>query len=69
LGFWGVGGEQWIANALQAQAKAKEMNAASLEKARRVDKRQLLDAFENGLVLGNSGLFGYRDLVSERCDS
>jgi hypothetical protein len=66
---WGVGGEQWIANALQAQAKAKEMNAASLEKARRVDKRQLLDAFENGLVLGNSGLFGYRDLVSERCDS
>ena len=63
---WGVGGEDWIEDALQAQNKAKEMKTAGLEKARKVDKRQLLDAFENGLVLGN--IFGYRDLVSERCD-
>jgi len=63
---WGVGGEEWIEDALQAHNKAKEMKAAGLEKARKVDKRQLLDAFENGLELGN--LFGYRNLVSERCD-
>jgi hypothetical protein len=46
--IWGVGGEEWIADALQAQAKAKEMKAACFEKARKVDKRQLLDAFELG---------------------
>ena len=62
---WGVGGEEWIEDALQAHNKAKEMKAAGLEKARNVDKRQLL--FENGL-LDSGNLLGHRDLVSERCE-
>lgn len=65
--IWGVGGEEWIADALQAQAKAKKMHAACLEMARRVDKKQLLDDLGNGLIFGNrDGLFGHRDLVNER---
>ncbi|KAL3809268.1 hypothetical protein ACHAXA_009966 [Cyclostephanos tholiformis] len=65
--IWGVGGEEWIADALQSQAKAKKMHAACLEMARRVDKRQLLDDLDNGLILGNrDGFFGCRDLVNER---
>ena len=65
--IWGVGGEEWIADALQTQAKAKKMHAACLEMARRVDKRQLLDDLDNGLIFGNGdGLFGHRDLMNVR---
>lgn len=67
---WGVGGEEWISDALNKQAQEKEMHAASLEKARKVDKRQFLDDFENGLTAGarTPGLFAHRNLVEERCD-
>ena len=67
--IWGVGGDEWIADALQAQRSVKAVHAANLEKARKIDKRQLLDDFANGLVVGSSDLYRYHDLVSERCDS
>jgi len=67
--IWGVGGEEWIADALKAQAKARAVHRASLEQARKVDKRQFLEDFENSLAWrsGNRpGVFGHRDLVDER---
>ena len=64
-----MGGDEWIADALHAQGRVKAAHAANLEKARKIDKRQLLDDFANGLVVGSSDLFRYRDLVSGRCDS
>lgn len=67
--IWGVGGDEWIADSLKAQRRIKAVHAANLEKARKIDKRQLLDDFANGLVVGNSDIFRYRDLVSEHCDS
>ena len=68
--LFGVGGEDWIKHALQTREKAREMKIASLEKARKVDKRQFLEDFENGLTSGiKPGLFGHRDLVEERCDA
>jgi len=67
--MWGVGGEEWISDALSAQVRARENHAASLEKARKVDKSQFLEDFEHGLTSGNKpGIFGHRDLVEERCD-
>mmetsp|Transcript_9728 Transcript_9728/g.17498 ORF Transcript_9728/g.17498 Transcript_9728/m.17498 type:complete len:425 (-) Transcript_9728:136-1410(-) len=66
---WGVGGEEWISDALKARAKGKESQIASLEQARKVDKSQFLGDFENELTCGNKpGLFGHRGLVEERCD-
>lgn len=66
---WGVGGEEWISDALKAQAKQKAIRDANLEKSRKVDKRQFLDDFQNGFTCGDKpGLFGHRDLVEERCD-
>lgn len=67
--IWGVGGEEWIADSLKAQRRVKAVYAANLEKARKIDKRHLLDDFANGLIVGNSDLFRYHDLVNERCDS
>ncbi|KAL9188499.1 hypothetical protein ACHAXT_006877 [Thalassiosira profunda] len=68
--LFGVGGEDWIKHALQARELAREMKIASLEKARKVDKRQFMEDFENGLTSGiKPGLFGHRDLVEERCDA
>jgi len=66
---WGVGGEEWISDALKAQVGVKENKSASLEQARKVDKRQFLDHFEKGLsFVETTGPFGHRSLVGERCD-
>jgi hypothetical protein len=66
---WAVGGNEWIADALRAQKEAKQIHAANMKKARRVEKVQFLDDFQTGLMsTTKQGLFGHRDLVSERCD-
>lgn len=66
---WGVGGEEWITDALKVQAKKKEIKTASLEQARKVDKSQFLEDFENGLTRVNKpGLFGHSSIVEARCD-
>ena len=67
LEVWGVGGTDWIRDALDAQAKEREVRESALEKARRVDKRQLLEHFENGVNVGGSGgLFSHQDFVDDR---
>ena len=70
---WGVGGEEWIADALKKQASTKSIHESSLEKARRVDKSQFLEDFKSGLTNhaasgNNPGLFGQDAYVEERCD-
>ena len=40
---WGVGGEEWISDALEAQTKSKCSQAAMLEQVRKIDKTQLID--------------------------
>ena len=65
---WGVGGYGWINDALQAQSKAKAIHAASLEKARKVDKKQFLDHFKNDAACTTSDLFGNAAFAEERCD-
>ena len=64
---WAVGGisEQGLA----AQAKQKEIEMATLEQARRVDKRLLLEHIENGFAWKSGdqpGLFGHRDHTEMR---
>ena len=62
-----MGGTDWIRDALDAQAKEREVRESALEKARRVDKRQLLEHFENGVnVGGGGGLFSHQDFVDDR---
>ncbi|KAL3765218.1 hypothetical protein ACHAWO_009295 [Cyclotella atomus] len=65
---WGVGGAPWIEDALLAQRKERVNRENALEKARRVDKRMLLEHFENGVLntAGSGGLFGHQDFVDER---
>lgn len=69
---WGVGGDEWISDALESQAKAKQSQAATLEQARKVDKKQFLDHFnhfQNGLTSGNNaGIFDHQDFIEGRCD-
>ena len=55
-------------DALQAQSKAKSIHAASLEKARKVDKKQFLDHFKNDAACTTSDLFGNAAFAEERCD-
>mmetsp|Transcript_9121 Transcript_9121/g.13748 ORF Transcript_9121/g.13748 Transcript_9121/m.13748 type:complete len:386 (-) Transcript_9121:343-1500(-) len=59
---WAVGGD--FDEQLAAQAKQKEIELATLEHARQVDKRQLLEHIENGFAwksYNKPGLFGHRD--------
>jgi hypothetical protein len=59
---WAVGDSD---EGLAAQARQKEIEMATLEHARKVDKRQLLEHIENGFAWksGNKpGLFGHRDI-------
>merc|ERR1712194_47114 len=60
---WGVGGEEWISDALEAKAKAKGSQAAMLEQVRKVDKSQFVDDFSDTRV------FEHRSHVTERCES
>jgi hypothetical protein len=65
--IWGVGGLDWINDALSAQIKERTMRESALEKARRVDKRQMLEHFENAVsTVGGGGLFGHQDFIDER---
>lgn len=59
---WAVGGD--FDEQLAAQAKQKEIELATLEHARTVDKRQLLEHIENGFAWKSNntpGLFGHRE--------
>lgn len=64
---WGVGGSQWIQDALSSQSKERAIRESALKQAKRVDKRQLLEHFENGVLntAAGGGLFGHLDFVNE----
>jgi hypothetical protein len=65
---WGVGGQDWINDALKAQEKERGVRESALEQVRRVDKRQLLEHFVLNGAVGGEGrlLFGYQGCVDER---
>jgi hypothetical protein len=70
---WGVGGNPWIEDALLAQQRERVARENALEKARKVDKRMLLEHFENGVLnttgANGCGLFGHQDFVDTTRDS
>jgi hypothetical protein len=60
LEVWGVGGDEWIQESLEAQRKGRELSEANLMRARKVDKKQFLDDFRLGLMgsQNNNGKVG-----------
>ena len=65
---FGVGGEAWINDALEKRSKAKQIHNASLEQARKVDKKQFLEHFKNDITACDTNLFGHTAYIEERCD-
>ena len=54
---------------MSLETKTKEIKAARLEQAQKVDKKQLFDDFKNGIAyLDKPGVFGHYSLVEKRCD-
>ena len=70
LEVWGVGGEDWIKESLEAQQKERELAQANLMRARKVDKKQFVDDLRSGLLSGShkAGMFGHLQHTSGRCD-
>jgi hypothetical protein len=64
LEVWGVGGDDMVAGALGARDRQREIVAANIRKARKVDKAQFLDDFQSGLI--ESKAFQHRDQVRGR---
>ena len=67
LEVWGVGGELVVAEALGARNKQRELTAANIRKARKVDKAAFLDDFRSGLI--ESKAFQHRDQMRGRADA
>jgi hypothetical protein len=69
LEVWGVGGQDWIQEALESRQQERERVQSILLKARTVDKKQFVDDFRSG-ILGDAGkgLFGHVEHVAERAD-
>ncbi|KAL3935079.1 MAG: hypothetical protein SGBAC_009329 [Bacillariaceae sp.] len=63
---WGVGGDEWIQQSLQAQQKGRDLAEATLKKARMVDKKQFLDDLR--FMAKPNGLFEHLDHVDDRPD-
>jgi hypothetical protein len=66
LEVWGVGGQEVISDALQARNKQRDVTAANIRKARKVDKAAFLDDFKSGLI--ESKAFQHRDQMRGRED-
>eukprot|EP00978_Attheya_sp_CCMP212_P047200 scaffold421259_cov45-Attheya_sp.AAC.6 len=64
LEVWGVGGDDMVAGALGARDRQREIVAANIRKARKVDKAQFLDDFQSGLI--ESKAFQHRDQIRGR---
>jgi hypothetical protein len=64
LEVWGVGGDEWIQESLEAQQKGQALSEANLMRARKVDKKQFLDDFR----LGGTGHFDHMQHTSGRRD-
>ena len=63
---WGVGGEEWIQQSLQAQQKGRDLAEATLKKVRMVDKKQFLDDLR--FMAKPNGLFEHTNRVDYRAD-
>jgi hypothetical protein len=61
LEVWGCGGDDVVAGALQARNRQRELRAAHIDKARKVDKAAFLDDFRSGLI--ESKAFKHRQEV------
>ncbi len=64
LEVWGVGGDAVVAEALGDRSKQREIVAANIRKARKVDKAQFLDDFKSGLI--ESKAFNHRAQIQGR---
>jgi len=66
LEVWGVGGSEAISDALHARSKQRDVTAANIRKARKVDKAAFLDDFKSGLL--ESKAFQHREQMRGRED-
>mmetsp|Transcript_11333 Transcript_11333/g.14201 ORF Transcript_11333/g.14201 Transcript_11333/m.14201 type:complete len:738 (+) Transcript_11333:81-2294(+) len=66
LEVWGVGGDELVAAALGARHEQRELVAANIRKARKVDKAAFLDDFQSGLI--ESKAFKHRGEMRGRDD-
>ena len=66
LEVWGVGGDDVVSAALGARDRQREIQAANIQKARKVDKAAFLDDFRSGLI--ESKAFKYRGEIQGRAD-
>lgn len=66
LEVWGVGGEAAVSEGLGAREKQRDLTAANIKKARKVDKAQFLDDFRSGVI--ESKAFKHRDQIRGRDD-
>jgi hypothetical protein len=64
LEVWGVGGDEAVAHALGDRDKQREIIAANIRKARKVDKAQFVD----DLAQFGSKTFQHRDQIRGRAD-
>lgn len=67
LEVWGVGGDEVVTAALGARNRQREITAANLRKARKVDKAAFLDDFRSGMI--ESKAFAYKDQIRGRADA
>lgn len=66
LEVWGVGGDEVVMEALGARHREREIVAAKIRKARKVDKAQFLEDFNSGIL--DSKAFKHKDHVRGRAD-
>jgi hypothetical protein len=63
---WGVGGDAWIQQGLEAQQKGRDLTEATLRRVRQVDKKQFLDDLR---FMGKpSGFFEHVEHTANRTD-
>lgn len=64
---WGVGGDAVVKEALTKRQEHRDLTAANIKKARKVDKAQFLDDFKSGLI--ESKAFQHREQIRGRDDA
>jgi TLD len=69
---WAVGGDEWIADSLQARQRQRSILQATQQKARKIDKAQFYRDFQAGLLGSHQPhhhqLFSHMEHTANRCD-
>ena len=70
---WAVGGDEWIADSLQARQRQRSILQATQQKARKIDKAQFYMDFQAGLLGSHQQqqhhqLFSHLEHTANRCD-